>query len=91
MAPQANKTTDHDMIKQWATERDGKPSVVNDDGEQTQILRINFPGYAEENLEEISWDEWFDIFEERELQFLYQEETSEGDKSNFNKLISRNS
>lgn len=89
MAHQTNKTTDHDTIKKWATERDGQPSVVSNDGDQTQLLRLNFPGYAEENLEEISWDEWFDIFEEQKLQFLYQEETSEGEKSNFNKLVSR--
>ena len=38
-------------------------------------------------MEEISWDEWFEIFEENDLKFLYQEETSEGEKSNFNKLV----
>lgn len=86
-----NETTDHDTIKKWVEEREGKPSVVTRDGNPTELLRVDFPGYAEENLEEISWDEWFDIFEENELQFLYQEETSEGEKSNFNKLIRRDS
>lgn len=89
MAPKTNKTTDHDKIKRWATERDGKPSVVSRGGEQTELLRIDFPGYEEEKLEEISWKEWFDIFDEQNLQFVYQEETSEGDKSNFNKLVGR--
>lgn len=90
MAQQKTKeTTDHDTIKNWSSEREGKPSVVTDDGNRTELLRIDFPGYAEENLEEISWDEWFDIFDDNDLEFLYQEETSEGEKSNFNKLVSR--
>ena len=89
MTPKTNKTTDHDTIRRWATERDGKPSVVSQEGEQTEILRIDFPGYDEEKLEEITWDKWFEIFDEQNLQFVFQEETSEGEKSNFNKLVGR--
>jgi hypothetical protein len=48
------------------------------------VLRIDF---AEPNdrLEEISWDDWFEAFEENKLAFLYQDE---GD-SRFNKLVDR--
>lgn len=90
MTQQTKETTDHDTIKSWATEREGKPSVITEGGNTTEMLRIDFPGYAEDNLEEISWDEWFDLFEENDLKLLYQEETKEGDKSNFNKLVDRN-
>lgn len=90
MAQQTNETTDHDKIKKWASEREGKPSVVTEDGNRTELLRIDFPGYDEENLDEISWDEWFDLFEENDLKLLYQEETKDGEKSNFNKLVDRN-
>lgn len=90
MAQQTKETTDHEKIKSWAAEREGKPSVVTEDGNPTEMLRIDFPGYAEDNLEEISWDEWFDLFEENDLKLLYQEETKEGEKSNFNKLVDRN-
>ncbi len=55
------------------------------------MLRIDFPGYSgAESLEHITWDEFFDKFDERNLAFLYQEHTAGGQKSNFNKLISRN-
>lgn len=54
------------------------------------ILRIDFPGYSgEESLEPISWEEFFAKFDESNLAFLYQEMTSSGDPSRFNKFISR--
>lgn len=84
-------TTDHNKIKAWAEEREGKPAVVkgtenNEDG--SGLLRINFPGYAEENLKDISWDEFFKTFDDRDLAFLYQDEI-EGKKSRFFKLVDR--
>jgi hypothetical protein len=55
-------------------------------------LRIDYPGYSgDETLEPISWEEFFEGFEENELAFLYQEETKRGDESRFSKLISRKS
>jgi len=59
--------------------------------EGTDILRIDFPGYGgDEQLEEISWELFFEKFDEHELQFLYQEESAEGKESRFNKFISQN-
>lgn len=86
---QQKTTTDHNTIKKWAEARNGKPSVVTREGEETEILRIDFPGYDEENLQEIEWDEWFEIFDENDLALIYQDETKEGERSNFNKLVSR--
>jgi hypothetical protein len=85
-------TTDHKKIKQWAEERGGKPCIVKgtaDKNDEGGLLRLNFPGYAEDNLEEISWDKFFEIFDSRNLQFLYQEETSGGNESRFFKFISK--
>jgi hypothetical protein len=90
MADQKN-TTDHNEIKKWAESRDGKPSVIANKGEKTELLRINFPGYSEDNLEEIDWDKWFDIFDSRKLALIYQEKTKDGKTSNFNKLVRRDS
>lgn len=53
------------------------------------MLRLDFPGYSEDELQTITWDEFFDKFEERELALVYQEKTAGGARSNFNKLISR--
>jgi len=90
----AKTTTDHDEIRRWAEERGGRPAAVQGTGSDGDpgILRIEFPDYAEaddDNLVEISWDEWFDAFEQNELALLYQEETPDGDESRFSKLVSR--
>jgi hypothetical protein len=54
------------------------------------ILRIDFPGFSgAQSLEQISWEEFFDKFDEQNLAFLCQETTARGLRSNFNKLIKR--
>jgi len=84
-------TTKLEDIKKWAEERDGKPAVVKDTENSKEgggILRINFPGYSgEDTLEEISWDEWYKTFKEKNLAFLYQDETAGGKESRFFKLV----
>jgi hypothetical protein len=87
-------TTDHEEIRRWAEERGAKPSCVRGTGAKHDVgmLRLDFPGYTgEDKLQPISWDEWFEKFDERKLALVYQEETADGEKSNFNKLISRDS
>jgi hypothetical protein len=84
-------TTDLNEIKQWAEERDGKPAIVKSTANSKEgggVLRINFPGYrGEDSLEEVSWDEWYKTFKDRDLAFLYQEETAGGKESRFFKLV----
>jgi hypothetical protein len=90
--PSAKTTTDHKTIRKWAEERGGKPACVRGTGAKNDIgmLRLDFPGYTgKDSLQEISWDDWFDKFDERGLALLYQEETADGEKSNFNKIVSR--
>ncbi len=54
------------------------------------VLRIDFPGGAgEDQLEHVSWDEWFDAFDSNKLALLYQEQKSSGEDSTFNKLVNR--
>ena len=83
---EAKTTTDHDEIRRWVEARGGRPAHVTETGASGDpgILRIDF-GEPAEGLEEISWDEWFEAFEENKLAFLYSDE---GD-SRFNKLVSR--
>lgn len=85
-------TADHDEIRKWAEARKAKPACVRGTGGKNDVgmLRLDFPGYTgEDKLEEISWEEWFEKFDKSKLALLYQEETADGKKSNFNKLISR--
>jgi hypothetical protein len=56
------------------------------------MIRLDFPGFSgAESLEHISWDDWFRAFDENNLALLVQDKTAEGEKSNFNKLVDRNS
>lgn len=73
MADSNKTTTDHDVIRRWAEERGGKPAKVSG----TEDIRIefpDFPGEEVEALEVISWEEFFDRFEEENLVFMYREE-----------------
>ena len=81
-------TTDHDTIRAWAEARGGRPARVADTGEAGGILRIDFRE-PDEGLEEIGWDTFFAVFEDRKLAFLYQDETASGGTSRFNKFVSR--
>jgi hypothetical protein len=59
-------------------------------GDDTGMIRLDFPGYSgEESLQEISWDDWFEKFDESGLALLVQDRTAGGTESNFNKLVRR--
>lgn len=86
--------TDHDEIRRWAEERGAKPATVRNThtDDNIGIIRLDFPGYSGEgSLEEIEWDEWFDNFDDHNLALIVQDQTAEGEESNFNKLVSRDS
>lgn len=85
-------TTDHEEIRRWAESRSAKPSEVASTHSKNEpgILRFQFPrsrNRNDANLREMGWDEFFEKFDESNLSLLYQEQTSTGKKSNFNKLI----
>ena len=91
MAGERYMTRNHDAIRRWVEDRGGSPATVGatrgDD--DPGIIRIDFPGYSGEGtLEKISWDEWFQKFDDSNLVFLHQETLADGGRSNFNKLIS---
>ena len=84
--------TDHDEIRQWAEQRGAQPACVKGTGGRgdTGMIRLDFPGYTgEDSLQEISWDDWFEKFDESGLALMVQDTTAGGQKSNFNKLVKR--
>jgi hypothetical protein len=92
MAGESKTTTDHDAIRKWVEARGGKPVTVRGTGDRDEpgVLRIDFPGGAgSDRLEEISWDEWFQKFDDSDLAFLYQEQKASGEESTFFKLVRR--
>jgi hypothetical protein len=76
--PENRTTTDHEEIRRWAEERGGRPAAVVSAENQNVAaggLRIDFPDYdSGEPLQEITWTEFFDRFEEENLTFIFQEE-----------------
>jgi len=67
-------TKDHEKIKQWANERKAHPSIVRG---TAALLRFDFEeaeGEREENLEEIDWNKFFDIFDSRGIELTYDED-----------------
>ncbi len=92
MAGETNTTTNHEEIRRWAEERGGRPASVRGTGSSDDVglLRIDFPGGAgEDQLEPITWEEFFEKFDEKQLAFLYQETTQDGGESRFSKFISQ--
>lgn len=85
----ATTTTDHDTIRKWAEERQGRPARVAATGDAGGILRIDFRD-PEEGLEEVGWEDFFTIFEDNDLAFLYQDRTEDGSVSRFHKFVDRN-
>jgi hypothetical protein len=82
----AQTTTDHETIRKWAEARNGRPTRVRGTGDAKDagLLRLDF-GQPEESLEPVTWEEFFDKFEESELALLYEDEPD----NRFNKLVGR--
>ncbi len=55
------------------------------------MIRLLFRPQDEPKLQKISWDDWFQKFDERNLALVYQEKTATGKPSLFNKIVSRES
>jgi uncharacterized membrane protein YdjX (TVP38/TMEM64 family) len=86
----AKTTTDHEEIRAWAEKRGGSPASVRDTGgrDAPGVLRLDFDP-ADEDLEPISWDEFFQKFDDEKLAFLFQDRTADGSLSRFHKFINR--
>lgn len=90
----AKTTTDHDQIRQWVEKRGGHPAVVaateSSHGQGSGLLRIDYdePGGNNDNrLHRITWDQFFRIFDQNDLAFLFD---PEGD-SRFSKFVEKES
>jgi hypothetical protein len=81
-------TTNHDEIRKWAESKGGKPAAVDrtHQGGDVGIIRIMFPNSPQsehQSLVEISWDEFFDQFEDSKLALMYEKD------SLFSKIVGR--
>ena len=87
----AKTTTSHDEIRKWVEKRGGHPAIVSaseDKGGGGGLLPIDYdePGGNDDNrLHRVTWDEFFKIFDQNDIAFLYD---PEGD-SRFSKFVSK--
>lgn len=79
--------TDHDAIRGWAEERGAKPVLASKSAGKPASIRLEFPGSRDTSLREISWDEWFQRFDKNKLALLYQQQTADGERSNFCEIV----
>lgn len=84
----AQTTTDHKEIRTWAESHGGRPAAVRSTHRRGDagIIRIMFPDAPNSDhdaLTEITWSEFFDEFDKRDLALVYD------DDSLFSKLIGR--
>lgn len=93
--------TDHDDIRNWAAARAGKPALSDPApgmaGEEP-VLRIAFGQQAYMDTDEgadqvgglqlIEWDEWFRLFDERELALVVSEDVP-GQRDEFHEIVRR--
>lgn len=90
-------TTDHAEIQKWAAKYDGKPQLIDDmDAKGDQIgLRIDFPGrkddplFGKDKIRDISWEEFFEKFEELELGFIYDDIENLKDPGSVSRFVKR--
>jgi hypothetical protein len=79
-------TTDHDVIRRWAEARGAVPATVvgTEHAGRPGVLTFDFPPLGDnERLRHVSWDEWFDTFDRRELNFIFEDKRADGRQSNF--------
>lgn len=85
-------TTDHDVIRAWAEARGGAPAAVGSTTDDRKgsagLLRIEFRDDGDA-LEDIDWQPFFETFDKSGLAFVYQEKTSDGSESRFNRFVNR--
>lgn len=84
-------TRSHEVIEHWAEQRGGKPATVEgtEHGDRPGVLRIDFQDRGDDGtsrIQDISWDDWFKSFDDRDLVFIFQDRKSDGSQSNFFRL-----
>ncbi|HXR97486.1 MAG TPA: hypothetical protein VN709_06545 [Terriglobales bacterium] len=77
----ASETTrDHEEIRNWAKIHNAIPAVVSRTG---AMLRFEFSPPSASGLEEVDWDSFFRVFDEKGLKLVYDDKPG----SRFHKFI----
>jgi hypothetical protein len=68
-------TIDHKEVKKWAKKAGARPARIKS-GQNLKSegeLRMDFSGGKNQELEYLSWEEFFNMFEDKNLAFEYED------------------
>ncbi len=91
-------TINHAEIRDWVEKHQGQPAVIDspEAGSEPIGIRIDFPGDTDEVLlaetqesKPVSWEDFFKIFEDKQLAFIYQDKDYLPDPTLAYKFINR--
>lgn len=83
-------TTDHDTIREWVEERGSTAAQVTEPvGDDPGSLAVVPEGKMDDSVRGISWEAFFEIFEDEELAFVYQIDKDDPDEQWFCTFIER--
>lgn len=82
-------TNNHDEIRRWVEGHGGTPAVIRGSADPLPSLSIIWRNEGEAELEEISWDEFFDAFETGRLSFRYSPQAKSGDEDSAFNFVGR--
>jgi hypothetical protein len=89
-------TRDHALIRRWAAQHQAEPATgeatntgpatvdINDGGAG---IRFNFPGSGA--YRPITWEEWFQNFEQHGLTFVYEHDANDPARSTRYRLVTK--
>ena len=72
-------TTNHEEIKEWAETRKARPVQVLRYRDETvpERVRFRFPKDKYTDEEDLSWEEFFEIFDQSRLEFVFEDVADE--------------
>ncbi len=76
----SQSTQSHEVIQQWAESHGAIPTIVSRTG---GMLRFEFDPSQAGSLTPVAWDEFFQVFDEKGLQLLYDDKPG----SRFHKFV----
>jgi hypothetical protein len=68
-------TVDHKLIKSWAEARNARPTQLKrfENEQITDRIRMRFPDDRFPDESDLEWEEFFDIFDTNELEFVFED------------------
>lgn len=83
-------TTDHDTIREWVEERGSTAAQVTEPaGDDPGSLAVIPEGKMDDSVRAVSWEEFFEIFEDEGLSFTHQIEKDDPDEQWFCQFTER--